>query len=240
MSGNAITSFFAARGPRPVIAAGLLGVTLSAALHGAESTHRQHGAHAHGEGILEVAVDGQDLLVSFRIPAVNVVGFEHAPADDAQRRRVAEARERFRDGARLLVPSAAADCRLLDAEVTLGARAHDAAPRARTETDGHGHGHRHDDASGHARAQTDGHGHDDAHRHAEPAHGSAAPDGDMHSELHAEYLFRCGRPDALAALDVRLLDVLLDVRAVEAHVVTPRYQGAAELSPAQTSLRLVR
>ena len=222
MHGNAITPFFAARGPRPVIAASLLGVTLSAALHGAEPTHRQHGAHAHGEGILEVAVDGQDLLVSFRIPAVNVVGFEHAPADDAQRRRVAEARERFLDGARLLVPSAAAECRLVDAEAALGARADDGAPRARAETDGHGHGH------------------DDARRHAEAAHGSPAQGGDMHSELHAEYLFRCGRPDALAALDVRLLDVLLDVRAVEAHVVTPMYQGAAELSPAQTSLRLVR
>jgi len=238
MCDRAITSWSSAGGLRRTIASGLLGFALSGTLHGAESTPRQHGAHAHGEGVLEVAVDGHDLLVSFRIPAVNVVGFEHAPADDAQRRTIAQARERFRDGAGLLVPSAAAGCRLVDAEVTLGARAHGGARRARTESGGHGH----DGTTAHAKARADdhGHGHDDAHGHAEPARSAAAPDSGTHSELHAEYVFRCEQPEALTAIDVRLLDALLDVHAVEAHVVTPSVQHAAELRPGQTSLRLTR
>ena len=56
------------------------------------------GRHVHVEvlvallhGVLEVAVDGDVLLLALRIPAVNVVGFEHQASSAQQREAVADA-----------------------------------------------------------------------------------------------------------------------------------------------------
>lgn len=201
-------------------ACAVLGLLLADALPAADPARRQLDAHAHGEGILEVAVDGHELLAAFRIPAANVVGFEHAPANEEQRRKVEAARQRFLDGAGLLVPSAAAACRLEGADVTLGGEAHEGAPAHRTGT--------HDRTP-----ETAGqHGHVTQPGHPAPA------EGDAHSELAAEYHFRCDQPGELGEIEVRLLGALLDVHAVEAHVVTPGYQGAVKLTPGQTTLKL--
>jgi len=55
-----------------------LGTALLGAAAGApasEGGHRQHGAHQHGHGTLQVALDGEELVAELRVPAVNVVGF---------------------------------------------------------------------------------------------------------------------------------------------------------------------
>ena len=46
-----------------------------------EHEHRQHGAHVHGLGQLNIALEGDELEFEFSIPAMDIVGFEH-PAHD--------------------------------------------------------------------------------------------------------------------------------------------------------------
>ena len=50
---------------------------LASALSAAEGEHREHGAHEHGRGLLNVVVEGNELVIEFEMPGVNVVGFEH-------------------------------------------------------------------------------------------------------------------------------------------------------------------
>lgn len=41
--------------------------------------HHYHDAHIHGEAELQLALEGERLLVSFHSPAINLLGFEHPP-----------------------------------------------------------------------------------------------------------------------------------------------------------------
>jgi hypothetical protein len=76
--------------------------------HGARAQHT-HGAHQHGAGELTVALDGQELVVELISPLDNLVGFEHAPTNDAQRAALDAAGRRLRDaGAMFALPPAAA------------------------------------------------------------------------------------------------------------------------------------
>ena len=65
----------------PLIAA------LAAAQATAEET-RQLDAHEHGVGQLNIAVDGNTVAMEFHAPGADIVGFEHAAHDSADRAAV--------------------------------------------------------------------------------------------------------------------------------------------------------
>jgi hypothetical protein len=66
-----------------------------AVAHAAEEHDHEHGslgAHEHGVGRLNAALDGQTLQLELESPAMNLVGFEHAAASDADKAKVAGVR----------------------------------------------------------------------------------------------------------------------------------------------------
>ena len=79
--------------------------------------YRAHGAHVHGVAALNVALDGEALYLEFLSPAVNLVGFEHAPADAAERALVQEAQTSLSRPEVLFVLPEAAGCELADADI---------------------------------------------------------------------------------------------------------------------------
>lgn len=70
----------------------------------------REGAHEHGVMRLDVALDARVLSIELHAPLDSVLGFEHRPRTDAQRRAAAALRERLHDFAALLRPDAAAGC----------------------------------------------------------------------------------------------------------------------------------
>ena len=66
--------------------------------------------HEHGVGELDVAVDGNALVIELRVPAEDLVGFERAPRTDAERARIEQVRKALAD-AKLFTPNAEAGCR---------------------------------------------------------------------------------------------------------------------------------
>jgi hypothetical protein len=54
--------------------------------------HGSLGAHEHGVGRLNTALDGKTLALELQSPAMNLVGFEHAATSDADKAKVAAAR----------------------------------------------------------------------------------------------------------------------------------------------------
>lgn len=60
-------------------------------------------------GALDVGRDGRTLAIELRLPAKDLVGFERAPRNDAERRAIEQARLALADPA-LFVPTAAAQC----------------------------------------------------------------------------------------------------------------------------------
>lgn len=86
---------------------------------GAEETRREHEAHEHGAAEVHVVVEGEALYVELRVPAMNVVGFEHAAHDEAQRRTIAAVAEQLERTEEIFTPTPAAQCRSVHAHASL-------------------------------------------------------------------------------------------------------------------------
>ncbi|MEY3466502.1 MAG: ZrgA family zinc uptake protein [Steroidobacteraceae bacterium] len=72
----------------------------------------QHDAHEHGRVTLDVALEGGTLVVEWSAPALQVVGFEHAPRTEAERAALASATAWINRGNGVVGVPPAARCRL--------------------------------------------------------------------------------------------------------------------------------
>lgn len=168
---------------------------------------RQHSAHVHGIGAVNLVLEGQDLHVEFVSPAANIVGFEHAPDTEADHAAVGHAVTLLKRGDRLFRFSDAAACRIDHAGVS----------SALIEDQSHGH------ANEHPFEETAGAGHEHA--------------GEAHAEFEAVYHFVCAEPGALGELRVGIFEAFpATERLTVQHVIGDR-QGAAELTAANHVLK---
>ncbi|MFT4173376.1 MAG: DUF2796 domain-containing protein [Rhodocyclaceae bacterium] len=76
-----------------------------------------HEAHVHGVGRLDVVVDGNQLTLTLDSPLANVLGFEHPPHTDAEKKAVAAAEARLRQAASLFAPTSEAQCAATSASI---------------------------------------------------------------------------------------------------------------------------
>ncbi len=60
---------------------------------------------------------------------------------------------------------------------------------------------------------------------------------DIHSELHAEYLYHCNSPEKLKSVNVQLFDHLIGASEIDVQIVTPTRQMATELTPNDTVVK---
>lgn len=77
-----------------------------------------HDAHEHGVASLNVGIDAGIVEIEFDSPAVNVVGFEHAPRTDAERAAASKAEHTLQNAGRLFVFDSDAECRVTSAKVS--------------------------------------------------------------------------------------------------------------------------
>jgi len=107
-----------------------------------EEGHRQLGAHVHGHGRLNIAVEGKKLSMALEVPGADIVGFEHEPSTSEQRAAIAEARAKLANGLFLIAPPQAAGCELDYVKVSADAGhkpdGHAPAPDAEADA-GHSH-----------------------------------------------------------------------------------------------------
>jgi hypothetical protein len=61
-------------------------------------------------------------------------------------------------------------------------------------------------------------------------------ESDSHGDLDADFTFRCGNPESLTGLDVRLFQAFPHLHRLDVQMVGPRGQSAASLNPQQTRL----
>lgn len=78
--------------------------------HDHDHEHGSLGAHEHGVGRLNAALDGQTLELELQSPAMNLVGFEHAATTDADKAKVAAVRAQLEKPQALFNLPKAAGC----------------------------------------------------------------------------------------------------------------------------------
>lgn len=100
----------------------------------------EHGAHVHGEGELNVVVEGNDVLMELTLPGADVVGFEHKAKNDGDVAAVQAALETLANAGTVFALPAAAGCELAEAH---------AESSLLEEAESHGHKDEHKHEHGH-------------------------------------------------------------------------------------------
>jgi hypothetical protein len=179
----------------------------------AEGEHREHDAHVHGVAAMNLVVDGRELVLELETPAMNILGFEHAPRNDAEHRAVEEAAASLERAEEWLVPSPGAGCRLETARVESALLEHN------------------DHAEGEEHGDQEEYENEDKHAHGED-HDEA------HTEFHVSYVFHCDYPAELDTLQVNWFGGFPGMEKIEVQAVTESRQIGGELTPDQTVIKL--
>lgn len=186
------------------------------------------GIHSHGQAQLQVALEPPRVELMLVSPAANLVGFEHLPRSEAQRREIETVRDWL--GSNPLVESGQG-CRLVNSEVS------DGFGEAGAE---HGHHDHHADHHDHHDKSGDGHQqdhHGDHHKHGHHDH-HKSHDGHGHHDDHdhgkAEHReFRVAQQlecsGAMESFSTGLMQRFPGIEELQVEWLGPDGQGSARL-----------
>jgi Protein of unknown function (DUF2796) len=96
-----------------------LALGLSLAAGTASAQQRQLGAHEHGRGTLNMAIEGSRLSLELEAPGTDIVGFEHVAKTARQKAALAQAKKQLLAPQALFKFPGAAGCVVADASVDL-------------------------------------------------------------------------------------------------------------------------
>lgn len=82
---------------------------------------RELGPHAHGHGTLDVAIEAGSVRMELHAPGDDIVGFEYTAKTPEDKAKVAAAMATLKDVVALLAIPAAAQCRVVTANVAVAA-----------------------------------------------------------------------------------------------------------------------
>lgn len=219
----------------------------AAPLH-AEEEHRQLGAHIHGHGTLNIAIEGGKVAMELVAPGMDIVGFEHAANTDKQKALVKKAIDTLeKDALTLFAVSEAAKCSVVKAKAELeGAEEHGESEEHKDhdhekEAKKDDHDHDHD-----KEAKKDDHDHDhekeakkDDHDHDHEK--KAEHDGEAeHREFHVAYELTCAAPAELKTLDLHFFKQFPNSKELMVTVVDATGAKKLEATPANPQIQLAK
>jgi hypothetical protein len=186
----------------------LAAISLLTTAAGAEEEHRELGAHVHGHGTLNMAIEDKRVSMELEVPGMDIVGFEHAASTDEQKVAVDKAKARLERPLGVFSLPAAAGCTVAEAKVAVEAEHH--------------HDDDDDKDAGHADAK-DEHGHDE---HA------------GHNQFHATYALDCANPAELTTITFDYFTLFAGAHDLTVSVVTGKGQSQFEVSRSKPTLDL--
>jgi hypothetical protein len=205
-----------------VALAAFAAVSLASVPGRAEDEHRQLGAHEHGHGTLDIAVEDKRVSMELEVPGMDIVGFEHEASSDEQKAALKKAKAELENPLALFKLPDAAGCSVTEAKVALEAE----------HGSGHEHGHGKDQP---AKAEDDDHDHDDD-KHADADHDDDEHEG--HNAFHVTYALECEKPASLTAITFDYFKAFAGARNLTVNVVTAKAQNKYEVSREKPELDL--
>lgn len=217
---------------KPSILAVVIGMTVSTNVL-ANEEFRSHGAHVHGQVEVNIAQDGQELLVEVTAPGADVVGFEHAP-ETAEQKKVFEQAIAQLNKPDELFSFNNANCTLKFKSVSNTLES-DHNEHEGHDHEGHDHAeHDHDDHKDHDHAEHDhddheGHDHHDheGHEHSEGGHG----------EFTVEYHYQCSDVAKLDTVNTQWFSKFSNTEKMTVNLLTDTAQVQEVLNAERISFR---
>ncbi|NOI92751.1 DUF2796 domain-containing protein [Vibrio splendidus] len=243
---------------KPTILAVVIGMTVSTNVL-ANEEFRSHEAHVHGKVEVNIAQDGQELLIEVTAPGADVVGFEHAP-ETAEQKKVFEQAIAQLNKPEELFGFNNASCTLKFKSVTNTLEddhddheGHDHAEGEHDDHEGHDHAEgEHDDHEGHDHAEHDHddhkdhdhaeHDHDDHEGHDHAEHGHDDHEGHDHSEgghgeFTVEYHYQCSDIAKLDTVSTQWFSKFSNTKSMTVNLLTDSAQIQEVLNADRISFR---
>ncbi|MDC0611276.1 DUF2796 domain-containing protein [Vibrio sp.] len=186
----------------------------------AEEGFIQHEAHVHGEVELDIAQDGNDVLIEINAPGMDILGFEHMPQNEQQHQKLDNAIVQLEKAETIISLNSEAKCKLTHSHASMGHEEH--------EHEEHEHDVHHDDSD-----HEDHHAHDEAeHEHEhEHEHGE-------HSSFTIEYQYSCSNVAELSSMDTQWFNHFPNTHDIKVNIFTDHVQTSDKLSAEKTHVKL--
>ena len=168
-------------------------------------------AHEHGIAHLDIAKEAESLSLMLVSPALNFAGFEHAPKNAEQHKKLEEVERQLKQGYSLFEVADDALCILKKVKL-------EDTPQKEDQKDNHDHDHDHD--------------HDHKHEHEHSSHDEG------HSDYRISYEFKCADPAKLENLTVNLFKIFPATEEIRYQFVSETFQKGGSLKPSQTVIPL--
>lgn len=173
----------------------------------AEEAHRELGAHVHGHGTLNIAIEDGRVSMELEAPGMDIVGFEHAASTDEQKAKAEAAKALLQKPLDIFALPAAAGCKVTSADVAIEAEHH------HDGDDDHDHDAKDEKAGDHD--------HDDGH----DDHGHAG-----HNQFHATYELACSNAAELASIGFDYFKHFAGAQGLTVNVAAAKGQNKYEVS----------
>lgn len=185
---------------------------------------RQMDSHEHGSGTLNIALEGNTVVMEFEAPGYDIVGFEYEATSDKDLAAIEAALEKLESPLSLFVPNNSAGCAVAASHASL-----------MTEEDGHEEhkDHEHDDDH-EEHAEGEDHDEDHADDHDEHDHEDEA----SHTEFEAEYALTCDSPEKLTSLAFTYFQTFPNAEELDIQLITEKGAFAFEADRANPTVDL--
>jgi len=191
----------------------ILAAAMAVAPAAAEDEHRELGAHEHGHGTFNIAVENNRVSMELEVPGMDIVGFEYAAKTSEQKSAVEKATGVLAEPLALFKLPAAAGCKVADAKVTIDVEQEDGDE---------------DQASGSKEKGAE---------HAKEEH-DEDEGKEGHNEFHASYTLDCAKPVNLTSIEFDYFKSFAGAHDLTVNVVTAKAQNSYEVSRDKPALDL--
>ena len=182
---------------------------------------REKDSHEHGAANVMLAMEGEKFQLNFEVPSDSLIGFEHLPKSQDQRKNFNNAIRTLSEPSKLFSIPAKAECILVGVNVSQSLFSSEGG-HDHNKKDAHGHDEKgfwdslfgHDD---HGHDEKDDHGHDKSEK------------SEIHSEFHSKYQWNCNHLDDLDSIETQLMDIFPRIEEIRVSWIAENGQGSIEL-----------
>ena len=171
---------------------------------------RQKDSHEHGAAKLMMVMEGKKLQVEFEVPSESLIGFEHFPKSQGNRKNFNEAIKILSDPSKLFSIPIKAECLLVGMNVSQSLFSNE---------EEHGH----DESE-----KEEEHGHDESEKEDEHGHDESEK-AEIHSEFSSKYHWHCDHLDEIDSIDTQLMNIFPRIEEIRVRWITKNNQGSIEL-----------
>ena len=216
-------------------------------------------SHEHGSANLNIAIDNKVIAIHFESPAVNIIGFEYQPNDEAQRSLISAAKSKLSNFANsyelqgepnCLMISSSADWVSEHSESEHSESEHSESEHSESEHSESEHSESEHSESEHSESEhsESEHSEHSESEHSESEHSEHSEQDETvgasleteHAEFVVEFELQCEQINNLTAIDVSLLALFPAIDEIDTQVIYTGGQIKQELTRNNTLIKLMK